>query len=309
MAKTRFVLLAIPLLLLGALAGEGAGTVAQPAQAAEGDGRGLAARYFDDRGLERLALGRTDPRITSAGAQAPRAGASARRPSRARWTGRVEISRAGTYRFYTRASDGVRLWVNGKRVVDHWPVDRQAGDPRTEALASEPPGSTPPPPPLRLRAPPPSPQSSEGRDNDGDGRSDHPADPGCEPAPRLQPVCDRARHEPARRHGQHLLRPPRARLLPRGRRRARQRPGGEPRDEDEATAGSPASAPPTPRRRPSGSRPRQRGGRVGVERTSFVNFQPTSRRAASHARRARSTTTSRTTSRSTPATSPPRCAS
>ncbi|CAA9500645.1 MAG: hypothetical protein AVDCRST_MAG45-1287, partial [uncultured Solirubrobacterales bacterium] len=38
---------------------------------------------------------------------------------------------------------------------------------------------------------------------------------GLEPAPHFQPVRDRARHQPARGHRQHLLRPRRARLLPR----------------------------------------------------------------------------------------------
>jgi hypothetical protein len=37
-----------------------------------------------------------------------------------RWTGTVEAPSTGTYRFQTRSNDGVRLWVNGSLVIDHW---------------------------------------------------------------------------------------------------------------------------------------------------------------------------------------------
>jgi len=37
----------------------------------------------------------------------------------ARWTRRLSFA-AGTYRFYARADDGVRLWVDGQLVIDRW---------------------------------------------------------------------------------------------------------------------------------------------------------------------------------------------
>ncbi len=37
-----------------------------------------------------------------------------------RWTGKIDIPQSGTYHFYTAADDGVRLWVNGKRIIDDW---------------------------------------------------------------------------------------------------------------------------------------------------------------------------------------------
>ncbi len=37
-----------------------------------------------------------------------------------RWTGQVLAPETGTYRFSTRTSDGVRLWVNGVQVISNW---------------------------------------------------------------------------------------------------------------------------------------------------------------------------------------------
>jgi len=43
----------------------------------------------------------------------------------ARWTGSVQPQFAETYTFYTTTDDGVRLWVNGHLLIDHW-VDQGA---------------------------------------------------------------------------------------------------------------------------------------------------------------------------------------
>lgn len=40
----------------------------------------------------------------------------------ARWTGKITAPTSGTYTFYTRSDDGVRLWVNGQRLVNNWTV-------------------------------------------------------------------------------------------------------------------------------------------------------------------------------------------
>ena len=37
-----------------------------------------------------------------------------------RWTGFVDIPAAGAYTFQTVTDDGVRLWINGVLVLDHW---------------------------------------------------------------------------------------------------------------------------------------------------------------------------------------------
>ena len=58
----------------------------------------------------------------------------------ARWTGRLVAPATGTYRVQTLADNGVRVWVNGVRLIDHWqshgagtpdkgaPVNLSAGD-------------------------------------------------------------------------------------------------------------------------------------------------------------------------------------
>ncbi|HEX9707206.1 MAG TPA: PA14 domain-containing protein [Steroidobacteraceae bacterium] len=45
-----------------------------------------------------------------------------------RWTGFVEATATGTFQFQTRASDGVRLWVNGNLVIDDWANHASAVD-------------------------------------------------------------------------------------------------------------------------------------------------------------------------------------
>ncbi len=38
----------------------------------------------------------------------------------ARWTGEVEAAFTETYTFYTSSDDGVRLWIDGRQLVDNW---------------------------------------------------------------------------------------------------------------------------------------------------------------------------------------------
>jgi len=38
----------------------------------------------------------------------------------ARWTGQVIPAFTETYTFYTQSDDGIRLWVNGQQLVNHW---------------------------------------------------------------------------------------------------------------------------------------------------------------------------------------------
>jgi hypothetical protein len=52
------------------------------------------------------------------GKSSPAAGMPADEVS-ARWTRNVTLDE-GTYRFYARADDGVRLWVDDNQVIDHW---------------------------------------------------------------------------------------------------------------------------------------------------------------------------------------------
>jgi titin len=85
-----------------------------------GTGNGLLGTYFDNADFTDPRLRRIDPTVNFAW--------ESRSPSpvigvdsfSVRWTGRVQAQSTETYRFYTQADDGVRLWVNGELVIDDW---------------------------------------------------------------------------------------------------------------------------------------------------------------------------------------------
>ncbi len=39
-----------------------------------------------------------------------------------RWSGQIKTIEAGVYTFETKADDGVRLWVNGQRIINAGPM-------------------------------------------------------------------------------------------------------------------------------------------------------------------------------------------
>ncbi len=43
-----------------------------------------------------------------------------------RWQGRIEPTTSGVYTFYTRTSDGARLWVDGELLIDKWVNQKKA---------------------------------------------------------------------------------------------------------------------------------------------------------------------------------------
>ena len=85
-------------------------------------GSGLLAEYFvkDKKLAGTPVLIRTDATVnfnwrdSSPDAQLPRDNFSAR------WTGQVQATYSETYTFITRSDDGVRLWVNGQKLIDNW---------------------------------------------------------------------------------------------------------------------------------------------------------------------------------------------
>jgi hypothetical protein len=85
-----------------------------------GAGTGLSATYFDTSTFGGLTVKRTDARVDfNWGLGSPAAGIAADTFS-VRWTGQVEAQFSEAYTFYTQSDDGVRLWVNGQRLVDNW---------------------------------------------------------------------------------------------------------------------------------------------------------------------------------------------
>jgi len=83
-------------------------------------GTGLSATYFDNIDFTGATVARVDPGIDFTwGSGSPAAGIASDTFS-ARWIGQIEAPYSGTFTFYTVSDDGVRLWVNGVRLVNHW---------------------------------------------------------------------------------------------------------------------------------------------------------------------------------------------
>jgi len=84
-------------------------------------GGGLRADYYEGAELRNFILTRTDPQINfnwgDPGGPDPALGDD---DFSARWTGEVEAGYTETYTFYPRTNDGVRLWVDGRLLVDSW---------------------------------------------------------------------------------------------------------------------------------------------------------------------------------------------
>ncbi|HSQ58681.1 MAG TPA: PA14 domain-containing protein, partial [Gemmata sp.] len=51
-----------------------------------------------------------------------------------RWTGQVQAVESGNYTVRTNSNDGVRLWVNGQLLIDHWQSHKASYDTATIAL-------------------------------------------------------------------------------------------------------------------------------------------------------------------------------
>ena len=91
-------------------------------------GTGLQAQYFNNMDFTSPVLTRADATVNANwGNSAPASSMQADTFS-ARWTGQVEAPATGTYTFYTRADDGVKLWVNGQLLVNRWTDRTLAGD-------------------------------------------------------------------------------------------------------------------------------------------------------------------------------------
>ena len=81
---------------------------------------GLAASYFNNVGLTgTAALTRIEAVDFNWGSGSPGAGVNADNFS-ARWTGTVQATTSGNYRFQSYSDDGVRVWVNGIQVINNW---------------------------------------------------------------------------------------------------------------------------------------------------------------------------------------------
>jgi len=90
------------------------------APAPSGNGTGLTGTYFNNVSLAGTpVLTRVEAVDFSWGGGSP-GGAVAKKDFSARWTGRLIAPASGTYRLQAQADDGVRVWLNGALVIDHW---------------------------------------------------------------------------------------------------------------------------------------------------------------------------------------------
>jgi glucose/arabinose dehydrogenase len=84
------------------------------------NGTGLRAEYFDNQNFSGANVTRIDATVDfNWGTSAPVAGIGPDTFS-IRWTGQVMPRYSETYTFYTTSDDGVRLWVNGQKLIDNW---------------------------------------------------------------------------------------------------------------------------------------------------------------------------------------------
>ena len=81
---------------------------------------GLRASYFNNRTLSGTpALTRDEAVDFNWGSGSPGTGVGSNNFS-VRWTGKLVVPSTGAYQFQTESDDGVRLTVNGQRLVDNW---------------------------------------------------------------------------------------------------------------------------------------------------------------------------------------------
>jgi glucose/arabinose dehydrogenase len=99
-------------------------------------GDGLSATYYDNQNLTGATVNRVDGTVDFVwGAAAPATGIAPDTFS-ARWAGTVLPPTSGTYTFFTESDDGVRLWVDGRLLVDNWTDHSRTENSGTIALTA-----------------------------------------------------------------------------------------------------------------------------------------------------------------------------
>jgi aryl-phospho-beta-D-glucosidase BglC (GH1 family) len=83
-------------------------------------GTGLRATYFTNANLTGTSVSRVEPAVNFDWALTSPASTISADTWSARWSGQIRPQFSETYTFYTTSDDGVRLWVNGQRIIDDW---------------------------------------------------------------------------------------------------------------------------------------------------------------------------------------------
>ncbi|NOU79771.1 hypothetical protein GC101_12895 [Paenibacillus sp. LMG 31459] len=88
--------------------------------AAAAGSNGLKGEYYDNSNLTGLKLTRTDANVNfNWGLGSPDASIAVDTFS-VRWTGTIKSQYSEAYTFYITVDDGVRLWINGRLLIDKW---------------------------------------------------------------------------------------------------------------------------------------------------------------------------------------------
>jgi hypothetical protein len=85
-----------------------------------GSGTGLTGQYFDNSNFTGTIMTRTDATVNFNWGLGSPASSIAVDTFSARWIGKVQAQHSQTYTFHVTGDDGVRLWVNGKLLIDKW---------------------------------------------------------------------------------------------------------------------------------------------------------------------------------------------
>ncbi|MHC4436180.1 MAG: PA14 domain-containing protein [Planctomycetota bacterium] len=85
-----------------------------------GVGGGVRGDYFRGMNFENHILSRIDSQIRFSWGEIEPAPSVGVDNFSVRWTGEIEAAFAETYTFYTNSDDGIRLWVDGRLIINNW---------------------------------------------------------------------------------------------------------------------------------------------------------------------------------------------
>ncbi len=95
----------------------------------KGNGTGITGSYFNSIDLTGTPVVRNDDNISfDWSTNGPAVGSLGTTNFSVRWTGKIEAPVDGSYTFRTYSDDGIRVWINGTKIIDAW-IDQGAGNP------------------------------------------------------------------------------------------------------------------------------------------------------------------------------------
>jgi chitodextrinase len=86
----------------------------------ETDGTGLKGEYYDNKDLTKLKIARVDASINFDWDKGSPHWSIAADTFSVRWTGQIVPRYSEEYTFHTKTDDGVRLWVDGRLIINKW---------------------------------------------------------------------------------------------------------------------------------------------------------------------------------------------